>query len=331
MHRFRAQQPAMRLVLALGMALSLSTPVSAGAASVSVAVAVSSPVTVTVGRHVAYPVHVRNTGPNTLNAVSVTGTTPAGFTYAGATPSHCDQFVPSCALGQLASGSDEQIVTFYFLVGGEVPRTAQFQAVVYTAEGTTDNSDDQANNQDRWPSNIITTDVVAIQDDFVSGHGILGLNGIHDPLLSTGLAVSSANPHGTAVEVRRNAEVTIADLPPTALGPCPPGYPTCFGWGSSLDVGTDEDGIAEEFPEGIVVTMRWDSSQLPNGMTPRKLGVLHILDDGSLEIVNRSCVTDPGSGLVTNMPCFLTPPSKVQDRDIEAVMLWAHNGIGRGW
>jgi uncharacterized repeat protein (TIGR01451 family) len=317
--------------MALGLVLGLSTPVSAGAASVSVVVAVSSPITVTVGHYVAYPVHVQNTGPSTLNTVSVSGTTPTGFTYVGAKPSHCNQSVPYCALGQMTSGPAVRTVTFYFLVGGEVPRTAAFQATVSTAEGSTDNSDGTANNQDTWPSNIITTEVVALTDNYVSGHGIVDLNDVSDPQLTTGLAVSELNPHGTSVEVRRNAEVTIEDRPPGALGACPTGYPTCFGWGSVLDVGTDDGGVAEEFPEGIVVTMRWDSSQLPSGMTPKKLRVLHILDDGSLEIVNPACVTDATSGLVTNMPCFLAPPQKVQDRDIEAVMLWAHNGIGRGW
>lgn len=329
MHRFRASHSAARLVLVLGLVLSVSTPVSAGGASIDVAVAVSSPQTVTIGHYVAYPVHVANTGKNTLNTVSVSGSTPEGFTYIGSTPSFCSQTTASCSLGQMPSGMIAPVVTFYFLVGG-LPRTATFQAEVSTAEGSNDNSDGTANNTDRWLAEPITTEVVEFTQDFVSGHGITGLNGHAEPSLTTGLGVTGTNPHGTAVAVPSNAEVTLEDLTPTQAGDCPAGYPSCFGWASELDVGTDDNGVAQLFPTGITVTMVWDDSQLPSGMTAKKLRVLHITDAGTIELVNSSCTYD-GNGLPTNMPCFLSPPSKVGDKDIQAVMLWAHNGIGRGW
>ncbi|HET7646652.1 MAG TPA: hypothetical protein VFM03_09230 [Candidatus Limnocylindria bacterium] len=330
MHRFRASHAATRLILALGLVLTLSTPVSAGGASIDVAVAVSSPQTVTVGHYVAYPVHVQNTGRNTLNTVSVSGSTPDGFTYVGSTPSWCSQSEAYCFLGQMPSGMVAPVVTFYFLVQG-APRAATFQASVSTAEGSNDNSDGTANNIDHWLADPILTSVVPYTQDFVSGHGLIGLNGFSDPSLTTGLAVAATNPHGTAVAVPSNAEVTIEDLPPNVAPPCPQGYGSCFGWASRLDVGTDDGDIAQDFPTGIVVTMVWDDSQLPKGMTARKLRVLHVTDAGVVELVNPSCTYDTVTGLPNNMPCFLTPPSKVGDKDIQAVMLWAHNGIGRGW
>ena len=144
MHRFRASHAAARLLLALGLILSLSKPVIAGGASISVVVAVSSPSTVTLGHYVAYPVHVQNTGTNTLNTVSVSGTTPEGFTYVGSTPSSCSQTAVYCYFGQMASKAFAPVVTFYFSVGGSAPRNATFQATVSTAEGSNDNSDGTA-------------------------------------------------------------------------------------------------------------------------------------------------------------------------------------------
>jgi hypothetical protein len=348
MHRFRASHAAARLLLAMGLVLSLSTPVTAGGASISVSVGVSSPTEVTTGYYVAYPVTVTNSGTNTLNTVSVTlyatsatgdevwPMADRGFALVGATPATCPQSgTPSCFIGQMTSGSTAN-VTFYFIATGN-PRTEFVKAAVSTSEGMKDNSDGSSANIDYWESRpLIQTNVAPVSDDFRSGHAIVDIGTIDEPTVSTGLGVTFGNPQGTAVRVPRNAEVTITEMKPGDVPPCPTGYSTCFGWGSVLDVGTDTGGD-EYFDTGIVVTMVWDDSQLPNGMTAKKLRVVHYPDPTvttelwTPEPVTSLCTYDSDTGLPDNMPCFLSPPSKVGDKDIQAVMLWAHNGIGRGW
>jgi hypothetical protein len=128
------------------------------------------------------------------------------------------------------------------------------------------------------------------------------------------------------VTVPSNAEVTVADLPPNDPAvACPTTIAaTCFGWGSSLSVAQ-----GATVPGGILVTMRWDISELPKGMTPQKLRIAHLLGGQDFEAVNAACVY--AAGVPTNIPCIAVAPYRLADKDIQASFYLLFNRVSRGY
>lgn len=330
MHRIRASHAVTRLVLALGLVLSISTPVSAGGAAMTVVVTTSSPTEVTIGNAVAYPVTITNTGKNTVNSVFVHGRAPAGFEYLGAVPSSCSQTTDTCPLGQMPAGASRSVILYYRVTASVLPSTYDFHADVDTSEGQTDNSDGTSANTDNWSSIAMPTVVSYATQDFVAGHAIVGLNDLNLGGFSTGLGnLSSTNRHGTSVSLRTTTEVTVRDISKlqadnfaecaAALGAA------CFGEASQLRIGG-----GASIANGIQITMRFDYSDLPNGMTEKKIRIVHFFDDGGFEKVENQCIKG-ADGVPTNLPCLDGKPIRESDKDITVNMWWAHNGIGRGW
>lgn len=320
MSRSRASLSAIRVALALLVLLASVAPVSAR--DMSVVVTTSSPRTVTAGYPVAYPVSATNTGKSTLNHVRMTGNAPASFTYLGAEPAaSCSQTVAECVFGQVPAGAPLPAVIFYYRVPTTVGSYA-FTATTIVNEGTGDNSDDNSQAADAFTSTPVVTNVVPVSTDFVSGHSIPGTRTFSTGLTNLGLT----NQHGSQVVIGTNAEVTVADLPPASIAlPCPAVAPTCFGWGTSLDVAQ-----GNPIASGIEVTVRWDASELPNGMTAQKLKIIHLFTGGGYELVSNAC-TFGTNGLPTNLPCVKVAPFKFSDKDIQATILLLSNGVVRGW
>jgi hypothetical protein len=314
----RASRSALRIGLALLVLLTSVAPVSAR--SMSIAIQSSSPQDVTAGLPVAYPVVASNTGNSTLNHVRIVGSAHASFAYLGAEPANsCSQTTPECNFGQLASGAALPRVTFYY----RVPQAAgayTFTATAFVNEGGGDNSDGSASAEDQF-STSVQTQVVPFSANSISGHSIPGVR-----TFSTGLTtVGATNPHGSTVTVNANAEVTVGDLAPNQITlACPAVAATCFGWGTSLDVA---DGAP--VPSGIEVTVRWDASQLPKGMTNKKLRIIHLFTGGGYEFVTNPCTFS--GGVATNLPCIKTKPAKLAGGDIQATVLLLSNGLVRGW
>lgn len=339
----RASRIAVRLALALGLALAAITPVTAAAPvadyNISAIVATSSPSVATVGKPVAFPVTVKNTGKNTLNSIVVTGLAASGFTFLSSTPpvvspstDGCSQAQPVCTFRQLASGKSLPPIVFYYratVVGTQFPFTVE----VTVSEGGKDNSDGTANNIDTFPSNTIFTQVRALDGDFVAGHSLAGGRsfstggidcagaGLPATCNDTAIALGEGNRHGTAVTVPVNAEVTASDVAPAA--DCPAAV-ACFGYGSSLSIANGANILG-----GIVVTMRWDLSDLPNGMTADKLEVIHLfgrtVDGKTSALITDLCTSG------TDTHCFVVMPFKLADKDIQATFRLPFNGTAKGW
>lgn len=213
-------------------------------------------------------------------------------------------------------------MTFYFLVPAS-PGSFSFVARATVNEGGNDNSDGNSNAQDVFDSEPVVTNVVAQSDDFVSGHSFPGYR-----VFSTGLGtVSVANPHGSQVTLGTNAEVTVADLAPGASPACPgPAAETCFGWATDLSVAQGASVAG-----GIEVTMRWDADALPNGMTPKKLKVIHVFDpDVTLNGLSYALITSTCAS-PSQTHCFTVAPFKLPDKDIQATFRLPFNGISKGW
>jgi len=325
-----------RAALVVILLLTSALPVSAS--SVTTVVTASSPLLVTAGLPVAYPVSVTNSGNNTLNHVTITGIADSAFEYVGALPDGvCSDAEPLCDLGQLASGVEVPEIVMYFTVP-QTPGLYDFKVRTTVSEGDRDNSDGKGGNQDTFVSNIVATDVRAPNPNFVSGHSLAGVRtfttgGIDCARLGLpsncepGTApLDKVNQHGTRVNVPINAAVTIADLPPGhPEADCPAEIAaTCFGWGSSFSVA---DGAT--VPGGIQVTMRWDASELPKGMTARKLRIAHLLGNGDYAPVKVACAFD--GGVPTNMPCISVKPFTLRDKDIQATFYLASNRVSRGY
>jgi uncharacterized repeat protein (TIGR01451 family) len=331
----RASHVGLRLALAMGLTLAITTPVAGG--EITATVVTSSPLAVTAGKPVAFPVTVQNSGRSTLNSIVVTGQAAASFTYLSSTPtSACSQAQPVCTFRQLRAGASLPTITFYYRVptaAGAYP----FKVKVDVAEGGKDNSDDTANNIDTFFSPTVTTNVRNFDDDFVAGHSLPGTRsfstggvdctgaGLPPNCNDAVFPLGMGNPHGTAVTLPVNAEVTASDVGP-AVGNCPPAVTTCFGHGSQLSIANGAD-----ISGGILVTMRWDETDLPNGMTPGKLNVIHLFDPGKVfKGKTYALITDLCTSS-TQTHCFVVEPFKLGDKDIQATFRLPFNGVSKGW
>ena len=314
--------------------LTIVAPVSGASPDVSV-ITTATPTSVTVGHAIGYVVNVANDGGTTLNHVTLEGEmqTAAGTAtslfaylgaYAGDVPAvQCSQppaTAAFCDLGQLAARTAAPMITFYYRAPA-APNSGIYRFVPTARVGEGGNDSGNASHVDTFPNppQPIVTEVLAENQDFARGHAIQDLR-----TFTTGLTtVGALNPHGTTVRLpSANAEVTVADLDP--LDPavvCPEAIEdTCFGWGSALSVPYDGP-----VPGGIEVTMRWDYTELPSGMTAKKLRVAHLLGNGEFVQVKGMCSDG------APMPCFTVAPHKLADRDIQATFLLPSNRVTRGY
>jgi hypothetical protein len=311
MVRARASRLAWRAALAATLVLTTVVPATAASPDVKVETT-SSPTSVTVGLVVAYPITVTNMSGQTLNHVVLNGSTSVSVEFLGAIGTGCSTAAPTCDFGTMRAG-EVKSATFYY----RAPSTRGSFVFTATAE-----INPAPGHQDSFPKPI-TTNVMPVQIDLVRGHAF-GADRVFDTGLTT---LGEGNPHGTKVRIpAATVEVTAADLPPNDPAvQCPPAIAeTCFGWGSSLTVGNG--GI---IPGAIEVTTRWDASELPKGMTYKKLRVAHLLGPDQFAQVTGMC--NFVDGVPNNMPCFSVAPFGWPDKDIQATYWLASNRVTRGY
>lgn len=300
-------------------------PVAAVSPSVTITTA-ASPFEVTVNLPIAYVVSVTNGSNNALKNLRISGTTSVPLTYLGAAPAAaCSQSLATCLFNGLAAGQTAQAI-FYF----QAPAAAgsfDFTALANFDGQTTESPAAYQNTL----NSVVHTVVLALDQDFVRGHSVAGFR-----TFSTGLGnLGNANRHGTEVALTSNGEVTLEDLAANdPRGSCANlvGAVTslpCFGEASHLSVAN-----GATLPGGIKVTMRWDYTDLPNGMTEKKLHIVHIYDPGvlvggqSYEQVTNLCNSTVAP---TNLPCLAGAPVRLADKDILATFWLPFNGVSKGW
>jgi hypothetical protein len=277
----------------------------------------ASPVQVTVGMPIAYVVSVTNNTNNALKYAGISGETSLELDYILTDPSSCSQDEAFCVFDNLASGATATAVFVY-----EAPSTPGTFTFTALSDFDGDTSNPNATHNDTVEA-LITTTVLAESPDLVRGYSVPGIREF-----TTGLGnLNGTNQHGTTVKIPVNAEVSLADLPPgNPEVACPAAIAaTCFGWGSSLSIAN-----GATIPGGILVTMRWDLSELPKGMTERKLRIAHLLGGQLFEPVSAACTYDLG-GAPTNIPCISVPPFRTADKDIQASFYLASNRVSRGY
>ncbi|HEX7224395.1 MAG TPA: hypothetical protein VF367_02290 [Candidatus Limnocylindria bacterium] len=321
MHRRQPRRAAVRALLALGLVLSALIPAQVGAVSPKVTLSTqASPLEVTVNLPIAYVVDLKNGTSNALKNVRITGATSTPLTFLAAfSTGSCEPGVAVCQFNGLAAGATARAIFYY--QAPSTPQTFTFTAFA-NFDGQTTSSPAQYQNTSAAP---VLTEVLAVNENLVRGHAIGQFT-----TFSTGLdTLSTTNRHGTEVYLTDTGEVTVRDLTATAANQ----YANCrnllgvacFGEASELDV---KDGLP--VAGGLEVTMRWDFSDLPNGMTEKKIRFVHFFDGGTtFELITAQCSFV--NGVVQNVPCLDGEPIRLADKDIQATVILGSNGVVRGW
>lgn len=325
-----------RRLLRIGVSLlaSLSLVLGGGAsafgATVMAVEIVSSPTFVTAGEPVSYVISVGNAGGSTVNHVTLEAVTPAGFTYVRALTSQgtCNAAPavdPFCTLGQFAPGPASLVVLIFDTAPDAPLGNTTFTVTVRAGEGGSDRP--HSAHQDTFTDFDLTT-VLAVNDDF-SIHYILPEG---DDITTGGVfgatSLSPGNPQGTLAVV----PATPMGLPASVSelgGPndnCPAAFiGDCFGQTSVVSVG---DGVVLD--PYLIVQVRFDDSEVPNGLNDRKLVIMHWFDPypsaGYEEITARCSDTTPAVG---ELPCRLRA-EEMADGDWVVTIYMVSNGFIKG-
>jgi len=311
--RFR---PSLGIVLAFGLLATSFTPVSAGAPAITVVVDTPQPATVTQGRPVAYPVTVTNNGTSTVNHATLSGSTSVPATFITSYPVGACSATAVCDIGTLVAGGSYTVILVYWapITVGDFEFTATFVG----GEGGSDN-EGPASHQDTFRTSV-PTEVIATSVDVAHEYALR-----EGGIVSTGIGdgvVTTANPHGTSVQIPGTPEGVETKVEDVTDSTCPAELDDqCFGQASSLSIGR-----GRLFTSPLKVTIRFDLSELPKSMTDKKLRVVHFFDDQA-QVINTVCnsTTSP-----TNAPCYL-PAQKLVDKDLQITVYLLHNGNIRGW
>jgi hypothetical protein len=330
----RAMVPTMRGVVSavLAAALVLAAGAASGRAAnpgpnVTLSVSGASG-TVSLGHYVAYTATVSNGDTNnvthlTLAAPAAGSTSPFPLTYVSASPSAGTCSAPSglpltCSLGSLSSGATDT-VTFVFRAPAGLP--ASGAGVSFAAQVTFDEgpNDQNSSHGDTKLASAATT-LSAVGDDFVTGFVPFDLG---DDLATAGdlSGPSNGNPQKTDLAVSALAAASLGATgvvqevshPSTdTTSDCQAGF-SCFGQTSFVTL----PGV---FSPPLTLTFRFDASELPPGMTQKKLRMFH---NGTLVPL---CTTP---GVLSPGPTCQSSTASFGDKDLGATLLSSTNGSYR--
>jgi hypothetical protein len=313
--RFR---PSLGIVLAFGLLATSFTPVSAGAPAITVVVDTPQPATVTQGRPVAYPVTVTNNGTSTVNHATLSGSTSVPATFITSYPVGACSATAVCDIGTLAGGGSYSVILVY-----KAPPTVgtfNFTAEFVGGEGGSDN-EGPASHQDTFRTSV-PTEVIATSVDVVHEYALR-----EGGIVSTGIGdgvVTAANPHGTSVQIPGTPEGVETKVEDVTGSNCPAELANqCFGQASLLEIGQ-----GRLFTSPLKVQIRFDYSELPSGMTDKKLRVVHFYADA--DGAHADPITTVCNAGATNAPCYV-PAVKQVDKDLVITVYLLHNGNIRGW
>ena len=287
-----------------------------------------APGSVSLGHYVAYTATISNGDTNTvthlaLSAPPAGSTTPFPLTYVSAAPSTGSCSAPpalplSCSFGSLPSGATFT-VTFVFRAPAGLPATGA--AVSFTAQASFDEgpSDQNASHGDTVVGSASTT-LGAVGSDFVTGFVPFSLG---DDLATAGdlAGPSNGNPQKTGLSVAAlaasalGATGVVQEVPHPATdttSDCQAGF-SCFGQTSFVT-------LPGTFSPPLQLSFRFDASELPPGMTQKKLRMFH---NGVLVPL---CTTP---GVLSPGPTCQSSTTSFDDKDLGALLLSSTNGIYR--
>jgi len=318
-------------VLITTMSILMATSTAAlGASSIDVTI-VSSPTLVTRGEPVSYVIAVQNTGGSTVNHVTLEADTPPGLTYRRAltTVGSCNTIPaadPLCTLGQLGSGQPSVQVVLIFDTATTTP-LGLFTFVVTVRGGEGPNDQPHSAHDDTFTDETTTT-VLAVSQDLTIHYIVPEGDVITTGGLFGATSLSATNPQGTLAQVPNTPFGLPASVAESG-GPndhCPPAFiGTCFGQTSTVQVG---NGIV--LSPYLVVQVRFDYSEVPRGLSDRKLVIIHWFDPypaAGFEEITTIC--SDATPTAAELPCRLEA-QRMPDRDWLVTLYLESNGFVKG-
>jgi Domain of unknown function DUF11 len=287
-----------------------------------------APGSVSLGHYVAYTATISNGATNNvthaaLAAPGAGSTSPFPLTYVSASPSTGSCSAPptlplTCSFGSLPSGATFT-VTFVFKAPASLP--ASGAAVSFAAQLSFDEgpNDQNSSHADTKVASASTT-LGAVGDDFVTGFVPFSLG---DDLDTAGdlTGPSNGNPQKTGLTVSAFAAAALGATgvvqeishPATdTTSDCQAGF-SCFGQTSFVTL----PGV---FSPPLQLSFRFDASELPPGMTEKKLRMFH---NGLLVPL---CTTP---GVLDPAPTCQSSTTSFDDKDLGALLLSSSNGSYR--
>jgi Domain of unknown function DUF11 len=287
-----------------------------------------APGSISLGHYVAYTVTIQSNAKNNvthlaLNAPATGATTPFPLTYVSASPSAGSCSAPpslplTCSFGSLPSGGTAT-VTFVFRAPGTLPATGA--AVSFAAQASFDEgpNDQNSSHSDTKIGSAATT-LGAVGSDFVTGFVPFALG---DDLETAGdlTGPSNGNPQKTGLEVSAlaasslGATGVVQEVPHPSTdttSDCQAGF-SCFGQTSFVTL----PGV---FSPPLELSFRFDASEVPPGITERKLRMFH---NGVLVPL---CTTP---GVLSPAPTCQSSTTSFDDKDLGALLLSSTNGSYR--
>jgi Domain of unknown function DUF11 len=287
-----------------------------------------APGSVSLGHYVAYTATISNRDTNNvthlaLTAPAASSTSPFPLAYVSATPSRGSCSTPpalplSCSFGPLASGASVS-VTFVFRAPAALP--ASGAAVSFAAQISFDEgpNDQNSSHSDTKLASAATT-LGAVGDDFVTGFVPFALG---DDLETAGALTgpSNGNPQKTGLAVAAlaasalGATGSIQEISHPAAdttSDCQAGF-SCFGQTSVVT-------LPGSFSPPLQLSFRFDASELPSGMTQKKL---RMFKNGALVPL---CTTP---GVLSPGPTCQSSTTSFDDKDLGALLLSSTNGSYR--
>jgi uncharacterized repeat protein (TIGR01451 family) len=300
----------MLLFALVGASVALGVPSASGAGSPNVTTTLADePATpITVGEPVRYVTTIVDTGPSTLNHITLTLPLPAGMTVESASTSQgsCTTTAAAveCSIGTLTAGHSAQVSV--------VAKTSQTGTFSVTAFWSGDND---SNDPHDFSATTSTTVVPRTRDD---------VNGYVPPSGGTlttdpGTGATADNPQTTTATVPATEAGTTAELSESAAtGPSDAcgSAANCFGQISTITIGHT---FSPGNPFRFVFVL--DKSEVPPGTKVAKIPMFH---DG-VSVPNCS---GPG-GTASPDPCVLSRGKLKQLGDVQIVVLSSTNGRWR--
>jgi hypothetical protein len=242
-----------------------------------------TPPTVPAGGVAGYEVSITNNGPSNISKLYL-ATQPGAPNPVYVSDPRCKSTGPlQCSFGALRK-KRSLTVTVAFPTPAE--SSSDFEVTfVWTTSGLGKGGGDNSHGDA-----LVLTGTTAVSDDlqdFAGGFLVPG----GPTLVANDQDIGTANPQAASLFAPRTGiGATVGDGSP---GICPPGF-ECFGEATNLVVG---NGSTQYGMFRVVMTI--DSSIIPSGVTPASFGVLHVLDNGTVDEITDLC---PPSGTPSS-PC----------------------------
>lgn len=280
------------------------------------------PTAVTAGRNAGYSAIVRNIGPSNINALTLTVTpastpnaTPAyfsGLTWNVGGPGTCTATGKLvCTLGTVPAGT-----AISFIVAYAVPANqgGTFDVEFALRAGTGDTGSDGGSSRGDSFAKVAKTGVNSNQN-FDGGFAI------GQTTYSDNQNVGRSNRQATTLESPESLiPVTIEDGITSGVTCTGAACAGVFGEWSKLGVAN-----GKTYGQPFKVTLLVWGGAVPSGTKVEDVQFVHVLDDGTTEIIDTPCT--PSTGTPTNAECLTV--TKVGN-NFKIVVWLFKNGFGRG-